>query len=128
DSILSVIYRLLVDNTFLPANSENAKELDTFIDIGLREVKETNAFGTILFTAFRDFGYFGIIIIPFFLGFVINRLDLKFKLTNNPKYFVFGLLFIYATVFSVYQSVFEGVFWPMYLILFFSINKFRFSN
>lgn len=128
DSVFSIIYRLLIDNTFLPANSENAKLLDTVIDIGQKDVKEANAFGTIFFTLFRDFGYFGIIFCPFILGFIINRFDLKFKATNNPRYFVFGLLFIYGTVFSVYQSVFEGVFWPMFLILFLNINTFRFSN
>ncbi len=123
DSIFSILYRLCIDNTFLPANSENGKMLDTPIDIGVTEIKEANAFGTIFFTLFRDFGYFGIIFCPLVLGFIINRNDLKFKLTNNPKYFIIGLLFVYASVFSVYQSVFEGVFWPMYLILFLSIKK-----
>lgn len=126
DSIFSILYRLCIDNTFLPANSENGKMLDTPIDIGVTEIKEANAFGTIFFTLFRDFGYFGIIFCPLILGFIINRADLKFKSTNNPKYFVIGLLFVYASVFSVYQSVFEGVFWPMYLILFLSIKKISF--
>lgn len=122
DSVFSILYRLLIDDTFLPANSENAKYLDTFIDIGEKESNPVNAFGTIFFTLYRDFGYFGILLFPFFLGFIINWFSLKFKSTNNPKYFILGLLFMYSTVFSVYQSVFEGVFWPMYLILVLSIN------
>lgn len=122
DSVFSILYRFLIDNTFLPANSENAKYLDTFIDIGEKKENEANAFGTLFFTLYRDFGYFGIILFPFFLGFIINWFNFKFKSTNNPKYFILGIFLIYASVFSVYQSVFEGVFWPMYLILVLSIN------
>ena len=122
DSLFSILYRLIVDKGFLPANSENAKYLDTFIDLGLKDVKNVNAFGTVFFTLYRDFGYSGIILFPFFFGFLINLINLKFQRTKNPNYFMLGLFFIYSLTFSVYQSVFEGVFWPMFLILIFIIK------
>jgi oligosaccharide repeat unit polymerase len=122
DAIFSIIYRLTVDSNFLPASSINGKFLDSYIDLGIKEVKTANAFGTLLFTFYRDFGTFGVIIYSTLLGIYLNFLDIKFKSTNNPKYFVFGLFIVYSLVFSIYQSVFEGIFWPMYFIL--SVNIF----
>lgn len=50
------------------ASSDNAEFTDTAVDIGTLESKEFNAFGTIIFTLYRDFHLIGIILGGFAYG------------------------------------------------------------
>jgi len=129
DSVFSIFYRLTFDANFLPANSLNGSFLNTYFDVGNKEVITANAFGTLFFTLYRDFGIYGILFSSLFFGFILNWFSLKFKYLNNPKDLCIGLLLVYALVFSVYQSVFEGVFWPMFFIILGSMyfNKLNFK-
>lgn len=130
DAIFSILYRFTIDNNFLPANSINGKFLDTYIDFGIKETKTANAFGTLFFTFYRDFGFYGIIFYSMISGFILNYLNLKFVSTRKPSFFIIGIFIVYSLVFSVYQSVFEGEFWPMLIILLVNIcsNKDRVYN
>lgn len=53
---------------FQAVSSENAEFTNSVIDIGARELKEFNAFGTIVFTLYRDFNLVGIFLGSFFYG------------------------------------------------------------
>jgi len=53
---------------FQAASSENAEFTNSAIDIGASELKEFNAFGTIVFTLYRDFNLVGIFLGSFFYG------------------------------------------------------------
>ena len=57
---------------FQAASSENAEFVDAAIDIGARESKLSNAFGTIIFTLYRDFNLFGILLGGFIYGAVVT--------------------------------------------------------
>jgi oligosaccharide repeat unit polymerase len=129
DAIFSILYRFTFDPTFLPANSVNGAFLNTYFDVGKNTVITANAFGTIFFTLYRDFGLYGTLFFSCLLGFILNWFNLRFIYYKKPFDFCVGLLLVYALIFSVYQSVFEGHFWPMLFIIisleFFLENRFR---
>ena len=71
DQMLEVsLKRASVD--YHAASFENAAFTDSAIDIGSRESMEFNAFGTIVFTLYRDFHFFGIAIGGFIYGAVVT--------------------------------------------------------
>lgn len=57
---------------FQAASSENANFVDVAIDIGGRESMMVNAFGTIIFTLYRDFNLVGILLGGFLYGAVVT--------------------------------------------------------
>lgn len=57
---------------FQAASSENAEFVDAAIDIGARESRMVNAFGTIIFTLYRDFNFVGILLGGFLYGAVVT--------------------------------------------------------
>ena len=125
DAVFSILLRVTLDLDILPASSVNGSFLNTYFDVGNSKTKTANAFGTLFFSLFRDFGVLGILLSSIVLGFIVNWLSLKFKYVKDPKYLTLGLLFLYAISFSVYQSVFEGAFWPMFFIVIASSRYFN---
>jgi oligosaccharide repeat unit polymerase len=57
---------------FQAASSENSEYLNTAIDIGSKETLNRNAFGTIVFTLYRDFNLIGILLGGFLYGAVVS--------------------------------------------------------
>lgn len=129
DAVFSILYRFTIDPTFLPANSVNGEFLNTYFDVGKNTVITANAFGTIFFTLYRDFGLYGSLFFSCGFGYVLNWFNLNFIYYRKPFDLCLGLLLVYALTFSVYQSVFEGHFWPMLFIMisleYFNKVKFR---
>jgi hypothetical protein len=71
------------------ASSENSTYNNEAIDIGLREVKEVNAFGTLLFGLYRDFHFAGIVAGGFAYGALATH-----SLYRSANNWVWGALFM----------------------------------
>lgn len=71
------------------ASSENSTYNNEAIDIGLREVKEFNAFGTLLFSLYRDFYLIGILVGGFAYGALAT-----YTLYRSANNWVCGALFM----------------------------------
>ena len=67
DQVLEALSKML-GGSYKAASSENSTYNNEAIDIGLLEVKEFNAFGTLLFSLFRDFHLVGVLIGGFAYG------------------------------------------------------------
>ncbi len=75
--------------SYQAASFENADFTNEAVDIGLREVREFNAFGTILFSLYRDFHLFGILMGGFFYGAVAT-----YSLYGSQRNWLCGALFL----------------------------------
>lgn len=72
------------------ASAENANYNDQSVDIGLKEIKEFNAFGTLLFSLYRDFHLVGIILGGFLYGAVVTHV-----LYRSAQSWICGALFLF---------------------------------
>jgi hypothetical protein len=71
------------------ASSENSDYNNDAVDIGLGEVKEFNAFGTLLFSLYRDFHFVGVLVGGFAYGALTTH-----ALYHSASNWVCGALFI----------------------------------
>lgn len=84
-----------------------------------------NAFSTIVYPLYSDFGVFGVIIPPFFYGFFLAKYSKKVLSLSRRVYDVaLFLLLIYLGIFSIFQAVIESDFW-LYIIIIFIALKIR---
>lgn len=90
------------------------------VDVGLIVSKYTNAFNTILFTFYKDFGWFGVLLYPFFLGFFLMQsyfksgISLRFRIIFK----VLSLIWILGFMVSPFQRpVFMFVIVLSYILL-----------
>jgi hypothetical protein len=101
---------------FQAASSENAEFVDAEIDIGGTESKMSNAFGTILFTLYRDFNLFGILLGGFLYGAVVT-----YARYRSHRSWMHGALFLMlasAWMMGMMVSPLEAVyFWAVIIAL-----------
>ena len=71
DQMLEIISRFF-DFDYKSASVENADYNNQDVEIGRHEIRETNAFGTLLFTFYRDFNIAGIAVGGFLYGAVVT--------------------------------------------------------
>lgn len=90
------------------------------VDVGLNVSKYTNAFNTILFTFYKDFGWLGVLLYPFFLGFFLmlayfkSGISLRFRIV----FIVLSLIWILGFMVSPFQRpVFMFVIILSYILL-----------
>ena len=88
DQLLEAVSKML-GAAYKAASSENSTYNNDAVDIGVVEVKEFNAFGTLLFGLYRDFHFVGIMIGGFAYGALTTHA--LYRSTNN---WVSGALFI----------------------------------
>lgn len=88
DQMLEAVSKML-GAAYKAASFENATYNNDTVDIGVGEVKEFNAFGTLLFGLYRDFHIVGILIGGFAYGALTTRA--LYRSTNN---WVSGALFM----------------------------------
>jgi oligosaccharide repeat unit polymerase len=94
----------------IAASSENAIHNNETLDIGVSEIWEVNAFGTLLFTLYRDFKYLGIAIGGFAFGAVITHL----MFFENGRWLHRALLIFLSTTWMIGMMVSpieQGYFW-----------------
>jgi oligosaccharide repeat unit polymerase len=72
------------------ASVENSTYNDQAVNIGLNEIREVNAFGTILFTLYRDFHLIGIMLGGFLYGAVVTHV-----LYRSAQSWICGALFLF---------------------------------
>jgi oligosaccharide repeat unit polymerase len=80
DQMLEAVSKM-VGAAYKAASFENATYNNDTVDIGVDEVKEFNAFGTLLFGLYRDFHFVGILIGGFAYGALTTRA--LYRSTNN---------------------------------------------
>lgn len=68
DQYADLLFRPL-GSEYLSASLQNVTDNMQQIDIGESEEKLVNAFGTMAFTSYRDFGWLGIVFVPFIYGY-----------------------------------------------------------
>lgn len=103
----------------IAASSENAIHNNETLDIGASEIWEVNAFGTLLFTLYRDFKYLGIAIGGFAFGAAITRL----MFFENGKWLHRALLIFLSTTWMIGMMVSpieQGYFWIVIFALLFA--------
>ena len=88
DQILEAVSKM-VGASYKAASFENATYNNDAVDIGVGEIKEFNAFGTLLFGLYRDFHFVGILIGGFAYGALTTHA--LYRSTNN---WVSGALFM----------------------------------
>lgn len=79
----------MMGSAYQAASFENAAFNNDAIDVGLKEVKEFNAFGTLLFGFYRDFNIMGIIGGGYAYGAIITN-----SLYRSSKEWVHGAIFM----------------------------------
>lgn len=95
---------------FQAASSENAQYLDTAIDIGCKETLARNAFGTIVFTFYRDFNLIGILLGGFLYGAVVTYA--RYRSSMSWKHGALFLMLASAWMMGMMVSPLEAVyFW-----------------
>ena len=88
DQMLEAVSKM-IGGTYKAASSENATYNNDAIDIGLHEVKEFNAFGTLLFSLYRDFNVIGVLVGGFAYGALVT-----YALQRSTRNWVCGALFM----------------------------------
>jgi hypothetical protein len=88
DQVLEALSRM-VEADYKAASAENSTYNDQAVDIGLAEIREFNAFGTLLFSFFRDFHVLGIVIGGFVYGAVTTH-----TLHRSSRSWICGALFL----------------------------------
>jgi oligosaccharide repeat unit polymerase len=88
DQMLEAVFKM-VGVSYQAASSENATFNNDNVDIGLGEFREVNAFGTLLFSLYRDFHFVGILV----GGFAYGALTTK-ALYRSANNWVYGALFM----------------------------------
>lgn len=88
DQVLEAVSKM-VGADYKAASSLNSTYNNEVIDIGIREIREFNAFGTILFTLYRDFNLVGVVIGGFAYGALVTH-----ALYRSESNWVCGALFI----------------------------------
>lgn len=125
--IFSLFLRTLGDDfVYTSATVENVFNNSIFINLGLSDDKYVNAFGSILFSSFRDFGVFGVLLVGYFFGFFLFLSKLRYK---EP---FFGTLHIYLLVILIMAftvSPFDlPFFWNTIICIFVFSKLFKFSR
>ena len=122
DFIIAYLFKLFgLGEMYTSAIMENVSYNMTPVPVG---DKSSNAFGTYLFTYYRDFGFVGIILFSWLYGFVLGTLN-----RNSIKgYRVSYMLYLYLLsmgVIGIYVSPLDySYFWLVILMVFFIKNKF----
>lgn len=80
----------LIGLNYKASSFENATFNDQAVDIGLREVKEFNAFGTLLFSLYRDFHLVGVLAGGFAFGAITTH-----ALYRSRGSWAYGALFLF---------------------------------
>ena len=88
DQVLEAVSKM-VGADYKAASSLNSTYNNEAVDIGIREIREFNAFGTIAFTLYRDFGLVGIVMGGFAYGALATH-----ALYRSESNWVYGALFI----------------------------------
>lgn len=99
---------------YIPASFENVSYNSQCVYLGH---KCYNAFGSIMFSFFRDFGYVGVIIGAAFIGFLICYLNIK---KNNSLFMVGVFLYVSSSFINgIMVSPFDlPYFWNVIVLLF----------
>ena len=88
DQVLEAVSKM-VGAAYKAASFENATYNNDTVDIGVGEVKEFNAFGTLLFALYRDFHFVGILVGGFAYGALTTH-----ALYRSANHWVSGALFM----------------------------------
>lgn len=88
DQMLEAVSKM-VGAAYKAASSENATYNNDAVDIGLSEVKEFNAFGTLLFSLYRDFHFVGVLVGGFCYGSLTT-----YALYRSANNWLYGALFM----------------------------------
>lgn len=100
----------MVGGSYTAASSENSTFNNEAVDIGLHETRETNAFGTLLFTFYRDFHLFGVLVGGFGYG-AATTYALYRSASNWPGFALF-ILFASSWMIGMMVSPLEqSYFW-----------------
>ncbi|MFH2023119.1 MAG: O-antigen polymerase [Candidatus Micrarchaeota archaeon] len=119
DQVVDLISRR-IDVDYKAASFENSTYNDIAVDIGFRNVREINAFGTFLFSFYRDFNFIGIAVGGYLYGAFIT-----YTLLNYKKSWICRVLFfLLSTTWMMgmmVSPVEQGYFW--FSILFLGLLK-----
>lgn len=88
DQVLEALSKM-IGATYKAASSDNSTYNNDAIDIGVGEIKEFNAFGTLLFSLYRDFHIVGILVGGFVYGAAATN-----ALYRSASNWLWGALFI----------------------------------
>lgn len=118
---ISVIFSLLLraggdSFTYISASVQNVTNNANFIDLGIESAKNVNAFGSVLFTAFRDYGLFGVNFIGFAFGSILAILRLRSNsLLGMSLYIYIAIMILMSFTVSPFDLPY---FWAVFIMLF----------
>lgn len=123
-SYLSDIFVRRINPEYISFYSTQVKDHHLAQDIGKAGTLYYNAFYTIIYTMYSDFGILGVFLIPFIFGIILRTYTKRYERNINDANALITILFIiFIFIFSVFQShlqshiVFLGFIYTKLLLL-----------
>jgi len=125
--IFSYFLNFIGVDGYVSTSVENVMHNSIPINLGTNgQIRYGNAFGTYLFSFYRDFNYIGVILYSFFYGTLLGILNLK-AYKGDRFAFSLYLYFISMGTIAIYVSPLDySYFWTIPIFMFFIKYKFRF--
>ncbi|MBE3869150.1 oligosaccharide repeat unit polymerase [Vibrio parahaemolyticus] len=121
---LSLLLRSFGDEfTYTSASVENVTNNAEFINLGSVSEKYVNAFGSILFSSFRDFGAFGVALVGLTLGIFLCLSKSKF---SDPFYGAVHMYLLGVLILAFTVSPFDAPYFWQTILLIYLFSRFLF--